>query len=300
MAWFYYKIILNQAENLNFYHIFNQKLKSFFMNRVAIFLFTLILGVAACKKNETIIDVTPDETLPITTVEIAAGAGGGGTVIPDTEMPQTVKDAIATAYAGFTITKVERDTERNVVVFEIHINNGTQKKTLIYSKEWKLVVVHIGGDHHTGGDRRDTIIAHTGLPKTVKDSIAKYYAALTIVKITQERRNGVIYFEIEFKNAKGKKTLIFDILGHIRKEEVEEDGPKPVENKDGEKKEGLKLSEISALVKAYVKANYAGYVIEDVEKVVKNKVTTFEVEIKMGKVEKTLIFDANWVFVKVK
>jgi uncharacterized membrane protein YkoI len=271
------------------------------MNRVAIFLFTLILGASACTKTN-VADVTPDVVTITPDAPVETGAGGGGSVIADTDVPQTVKDIITTTFPGFTVTKVERDTERRAVVFEIHINNGTQKKTLIYDKDWKLVSAHVGGDHHTGGDHRDTVIVQKALPQAVKDSITKFFAGFTIVKITQERKNGVNYFEVEFKNATGKKTIIFDLMGHARKEEVQVEGvnTNPNENKDRDHNEGFKLSELSQLVKTYVKANYAGYVIEDVVKVVKNKVVTFEVEVKLAKVEKTLIFDANWVFVKVK
>jgi uncharacterized membrane protein YkoI len=271
------------------------------MNRFAICLFTLILGASACTKTNTT-DVTPDVVTITPDAPVETGAGGGGSVIAETDVPQAAKDVIAATFPGYTLTKVERDTERNVVVYELHINNGVQKKTLIYNKEWKLVATHVGGDHHTGGDHRDTVIVHTALPKAVKDSLAKFFAGFTIVKITQERKNGVTFFEVEVKNAAGKKTLIFDLMGHARKEEVEVEGvnTNPNENKDRDHNEGFKLAELSQLVKNYVKANYAGYVVEDVVKVVKDKVTTYQVEIKLAKVEKTLIFDANWVFVKVK
>ena len=203
-------------------------------------------------------------------------------------------------YFSEFFTKVERDTERNVVVYEIHLNNGTQKKTLVYDNAWKLVVTHVGGEHHTGGDHKDSVIVVANLPQVIKDSIAKYFAGYTIGKINQERRNNAVAYEVEISNASGKKVLIFDAKGHLGKEEVEKPEANPNNNSGKDHNEGVKLSEILQAAKTYISTNYAGYVVNDVTRVIKSNVITFEVEIKTEKTEKTLIFDAKWAFVKVK
>lgn len=264
------------------------------------------LTVTACSKAD-LNPVTPQGTTAVTTAPTLSGAGAGGTPIPTTDVPQSVIVAIATAFPGYTITKVERDTERNVVVYEIHINNGTMKKTLYYDSNWKLLATYIGNDHHTGGDHRDSTIAIASLPQAVKDSITRFYAGYTITKAEQELKNGVITYEVQITNGTLKMTLVYDATGHLIQTQTEGNRGDNGGNDDhngnngnNDHDNGISLASIPASVTTYVTTNYAGYTVNDAEKKVKNGVTTYEIEIKMGNVEKTLVFDVNWVFVKVK
>ena len=184
-----------------------------------------------------------------------SGAGAGGTPIPITDVPQSVIAAIALSYPGYTITKVERDTERNVVVYEIHINNGTMKKTLYYDSTWKLIATHIGNDHHTGGDHRDSPIAVTSLPQPVRDSITRFYAGYTITKADVELKNGVTTYEVEITNGTVKKTLVYDATGHLIKEELEDNENDHNGNNDHDN--GIALAALPASVTAYVTSFYA-------------------------------------------
>jgi uncharacterized membrane protein YkoI len=273
------------------------------MKKVLFFIALIALSMTACNKaNDGV--VTPSSTTTTTTIYALTLAGLGGTPIPETDVPQSVKDSIALLYPGYTITKVERDTERNVAVYEIHINNGTLKKTLYYNVNWTLIAAYLGNDHHTGGDHRDSTILVSSLPQPVQDSIARFYAGYTITKAEIELKNGVTTYEIHATNGTLKITLVYDATGHLILNAAEnnkgEHGGDNNHNGNNDHNNGLKLTDVPTVVNTYIATNYAGYKIDDAEKKIVNGVTTYEIEIKMGNTEKTLIFDASWVFVKVK
>ena len=50
-------------------------------------------------------------------------------------------------------------------------------------------------------------------------------------------------------------------------------------------------AELPQVVRSIIKSKYAGYRVDDVEMVWKNKVKTYEVELEKGQDEKHIIFD---------
>lgn len=67
------------------------------------------------------------------------GGNGGGhneVDIAISTIPTAVTTYISTTYAGYTITKAEKETENGVVTYEVEITKGTTKKWLIFSATW--------------------------------------------------------------------------------------------------------------------------------------------------------------------
>lgn len=272
------------------------------MKQIILFLFIAAVGMTSCSKT-ALDSVTPAAT---TTISTAATSLLLSPPPPVDSIPQSVRDYIAAHYPNYTIDSVETETHNGVITYEILIHNGTVVKELVFNASWvflneESVENHGGTGCGNGGghdNHNDSHISIDSLPQAVKDSVARFFAGYTIQKADKETRNGVVSYEVTISNGTTTVTLIYDATGHLIGQRVAgHTGSGSGGNGGGN---NIAISSIPTTATTYIATNYVGYTISKAEKEIKNGVTTYEVEIKMGSTEKTLVFDANWVFLRVK
>lgn len=112
------------------------------------------------------------------------------------------------------------------------------------------------------------------VPTAVKTTLQKKYPNAKEIKWEKEKVN----YEAEFNVNETDYSLLIDGSGYILETEIE-----------------IKVDELPAKAKEYVKKKYAGQKIKEAAKITDSKgVVTYEVEIK----GKDLIFDNNGNFIK--
>jgi hypothetical protein len=128
------------------------------------------------------------------------------------------------------------------------------------------------------------------VPEAVKNGFSKMYPNAKDVDWEKEDANYEAEFEtiavnMDNPKAKAKKretSVTLDASGNVIEAETEID-----------------VKDLPKAAVDYVAANYAGYELEEAEKMTDSKGTvTYEAELEKGKEEFDLIFDANGAFIK--
>jgi hypothetical protein len=116
------------------------------------------------------------------------------------------------------------------------------------------------------------------IPELVTQAFSKQFPTIKKVKWSVEKSGE---YEVEFNFSKAETSVLFDEKGTILEVETE-----------------ISKKELPETIKTSLKTDFAEYKIGEVEKVVTNGVTTYEMEAKKGKDKFDLIFDTNGKFLK--
>lgn len=118
------------------------------------------------------------------------------------------------------------------------------------------------------------------VPAPVKDSFAKLYPDIKKVGWSKENQN----YEANFKQNGTEMSLVIDINGKVLETET-----------------SITKSQLSKVIRDYIKANCKGFKITEAAKIVDDKGNIkFEAEITKGKLKKDLIFDSAGNLLKGK
>lgn len=104
----------------------------------------------------------------------------------------------------------------------------------------------------------------------LKDAFNKEYSKATDVEWKKE----LDHYKVEFDLNRRDHEIWYNASGNILKKEQE-----------------IGETELPQVIRSVIKSKYAGYRVDDVEMVWKNKVKTYEVELEKGQDEKHVIFD---------
>ncbi len=104
----------------------------------------------------------------------------------------------------------------------------------------------------------------------LKDAFNKEYSKATDVEWKKE----LDHYKVEFDFNRRDHEIWYNASGNILKKEQE-----------------IGETELPQAIRSVIKSKYAGYRVDDVEMVWKNKVKTYEVELEKGQDEKHVIFD---------
>lgn len=111
------------------------------------------------------------------------------------------------------------------------------------------------------------------VPEIVKSAFKSAYPAVTKVKWDMEKTGE---YEAEFKINKVEVSVVYDEKGNLLETETE-----------------IKFSDLPQAVKDAIAKDFAGYKIEEIEKVEKKGVISYEMEVEKGKMEYELTYDLN-------
>lgn len=111
------------------------------------------------------------------------------------------------------------------------------------------------------------------VPEVVKSAFKSAYPAVTKVKWDMEKTGE---YEAEFKINKVEVSVVYDEKGNLLETETE-----------------IKFSDLPQAVKDAIAKDFAGYKIEEIEKVEKKGVISYEMEVEKGKMEYELTYDLN-------
>ena len=110
------------------------------------------------------------------------------------------------------------------------------------------------------------------VPGTLKDAFSKEYSKATDVEWEKEMDN----YKVEFDLNRQDNEVWYNASGSVLKKEQE-----------------ITEAELPQAINTAIKSNYAGYRVDDVEKIWQNNTTTYEVELEKGQDEKHITFDGN-------
>lgn len=108
------------------------------------------------------------------------------------------------------------------------------------------------------------------VPGNLKDTFNKEYPKATDVEWEKEMDN----YKVEFDLNRRDHEVWYNASGSMIKKEQE-----------------MVETELPQSIRAAIQSKYAGYRVDDVEMVWKNKINTYDVELEKGQDEKHVIFD---------
>ena len=115
-------------------------------------------------------------------------------------------------------------------------------------------------------------IKPTDVPASVKSAFATEYAKASDVEWEKDMEN----YKVEFDLNKMDNEVWYNASGTVVKKEQD-----------------ITEAELPQAVRDAVKAGYADYTLDDIEKVWQNNATSYEVELEKASEDKYLTFDAN-------
>lgn len=110
------------------------------------------------------------------------------------------------------------------------------------------------------------------VPGNLKDAFNKEYSKATNVEWEKELDN----YKVEFDLNRRDPEVWYNASGTVLKKEIE-----------------ITEGELPQALRDAIKSRYAGYRVDDVEKIWQNNATTYEVELEKGQDEKYIVFDDN-------
>jgi uncharacterized membrane protein YkoI len=110
------------------------------------------------------------------------------------------------------------------------------------------------------------------VPGNLKDAFNKEYSKATNVEWEKELDN----YKVEFDLNRRDHEVWYNASGTVLKKEIE-----------------ITEGELPQALRDAIKSRYAGYRVDDVEKIWQNNATTYEVELEKGQDEKYIVFDDN-------
>ena len=119
------------------------------------------------------------------------------------------------------------------------------------------------------------------LPVAVLSAFQKAYPTATIKGVAEEKKDGKTYFEIESRDGKTSRDLLYEADGTV-----------------SEMEEGIALSELPEAAKSAVMAKYPKGKLIKAEKVTKGFQVSYDVEVKTGKRKLEVDVDASGKFLK--
>ena len=122
----------------------------------------------------------------------------------------------------------------------------------------------------TSGFAKAQELNSADVPGNLNDSFNKEYPKAT----NAEWKKELDHYKVEFDLDRRDHEVWYNASGNMLKKELE-----------------ITEAELPQVVRSIIKSKYAGYRVDDVEMVWKNKVKTYEVELEKGQDEKHIIFD---------
>lgn len=110
------------------------------------------------------------------------------------------------------------------------------------------------------------------VPNNLKEALEKEYPKATDVEWEKELEN----YKVEFEINRQDHEIWYNASAQILKKEQE-----------------ISETELPKAIRDAIKSSYAGYRVDDVEKIWQNDTVTYEVEVEKGQEEIHLTFDAN-------
>lgn len=112
------------------------------------------------------------------------------------------------------------------------------------------------------------------LPTAIATAFRQAYPAAKILNISRERRQGKVVYEIESRDGPTRRDLIYDLTGHTL--EIEEVIP---------------TDSVPAAVHAAVARDVAGGRLVGAERVMRDSIILYEVEVRVGTRSRFLTYD---------
>ena len=122
----------------------------------------------------------------------------------------------------------------------------------------------------TSGFAKAQELNSADVPGNLNDAFNKEYPKAT----NAEWKKELDHYKVEFDLDRSDHEVWYNGSGNMLKKELE-----------------ITEAELPQVVRSIIKSKYAGYRVDDVEMVWKNKVKTYEVELEKGQDEKHIIFD---------
>ena len=203
----------------------------------------------------------------------------GDTEVIPADLPQTIKDYVATNHASLTIISASKENNGH---FEVKLSDGTE---LVFDGNGSYLGIGVddneANDQENGNDNDGNVaVAPADLPQAIKDYVAANYSNLTITSASKEN-NGK--YEVKLSNG---TELEFDANGVFIRVEGNDNG------NDGNVV--VAPADLPQAIKDYVAANYTGLTITSASK---ENNGHFDVKLSNGT---ELEFDAIGNFVKIE
>lgn len=192
------------------------------------------------------------------------------TDVPFTALPEAVRNGFAQGpYADWKVEDVDKlERPEAATVYVIEVEKGETEKDLYYDESGMLFKeITDGGDN---GAALPSV-----LPEAIKSRIAELYPGAVILEYDVEKQ----YTEVDILHDKRYKEVVFNLSGAWMYTEWE-----------------ISQAELPDPVKATLKGPaYAGWRIDDIDRVEKPTGVVFVVELEQGDQEKKVTFGENGV-----
>jgi hypothetical protein len=134
----------------------------------------------------------------------------------------------------------------------------------------------------TAGDQEKKI-GKKDLPAPVLSAFEKAYPKAKITEMAREEENGVTYYEIESKDGKIKRDLLYTVEGVLTAAE-----------------EKIDPKDLPEAVSQAIKSGYPKAKVEKAEKINRGDTLEYEVIVEEGKTETELVFDPSGKLLKTE